>query len=222
MTNLNPSIVRCPWESFKLKAQLINELSCDRLHIDISFEPCDNWLIYYKDFTTEDRSLFHASADFHLFNFENTDIDLAREVIFPLIQKNDSVILHLDNDSDHCTIRRYVNMFKLGNISTWIALDINNRPEILYEYMESISKILIMWIPKWTYKQSLDISVFEKRNEIINCNLIHWKNIHIWLDGWVTEGNIIQLKQIFDFVVIGSVLFSDANIPLKWINLKKI
>lgn len=222
MTNLTPSIVRCPWELFKTKARLINKLFCDRLHIDISFELCDDWLIYYKSFTAADRLLFNTSADFHLFNFENIDISLVKEVMLSLIQKNDSIILHLDGDSDHQIIRRYVDMFKLDNISIWIALDINNAPDILYEYMESISKILIMWIPKWTYKQPLDISVFEKRNEIIKYNSIHWKKILIWLDGWVTEANIIQLKQIFDFVVIGSILFSDVNIPLKWINLKKI
>lgn len=87
-TLLTPSVFRCPG-TVPQRALLLNELGCERVHVDISIGCNYPGLFPLSQFGRKERDLFVSRVDFHIFPMAET----GRVTDLPL-QEGDRVIVH--------------------------------------------------------------------------------------------------------------------------------
>ncbi len=211
LKSLTPSIVCLPG-TIRDKANVLNAIGCERIHIDIGTSHNNYGLLSYKNFGDSERDLFCSAIDFHVY-YPPKDLDYR-----PLpLRAGDAAIIHVFPWTTSRIIEVALEYFSRQGTEVGLALDLDIPTTNAFRpYLRTINNILVMGIPVGARRSPLAPRAPARVREFrVLCKSTN-RRIRIGIDGGVNPFTFEQLAESVDFLVVGSLLFDADDIAAQW------
>lgn len=210
---LTPSIVRMPG-LLEERANMINVLGCERIHIDVSVGYSIPDFFVCGQFSLAERSLFNAPADFHVFRQGEDESYGALP-----FRSGDRLILHMFPWTKPESMITVVSHFRERGFAGGLSLDLGVSLKSLMPSLISMDVALIMGIEAGGYGAPLNQKALATLTECRAMIQAGHLAINLGIDGGVNAGTFEPLARLCDFLVIGGLLFNAPDIVMQWRSL---
>ena len=207
--SLIPSIAAYPG-SFAEAARALNDINCERVHIDVVNGIRVGSLLVGDEFTTDVRNLFHGKVDLHLFGIENPALRI------PPLCKGDTCILHVFPSTTEGELVAAIKKVNQMGIEVGLALDINTPATQILQFIDVVDVVLVMGIPIGARRLPLDKRALPIIAGFQSMMAGRTRQTRFGIDGGVNEVSFEALLTVTDFMVIGSLLFDGMDVRSRW------
>jgi pentose-5-phosphate-3-epimerase len=212
---LTPSVARLSG-TVERAAQSLNGLPCTRVHVDAVVGGRLPKLPVLEDFPADMRALFKAAVDFHIFDLR----DSPRPLRLPLREK-DCVILHVFPWTSPANVHAVLRSVGDGS-AVGLALDVDAPLQAVLGHVDAINAILVMGGPVGAVREPLDGRALSRLRQLRRVVRTCRGAIRLGIDGGVNRTTLLELADLADFIVVGSLLFDAPDTAAQWAELNSL
>ncbi len=210
MKTLSPSIIRLE-KTIEQCAEIINNLKCQSVHIDVCQGIKLPAFFSYEIITLRKLELFNSPATVHIFWF--TDI---QSIKLNGLRKTDRAMLHILPNINVSQIDYFVKTALNLGCEPALALDTDLDTNVVKPFIQELKAIYVMGTPLGTHEHPLENSTINKLKHIRETINLYGHNCKLGIDGGINEKTFLNLTELTDEIVIGSLLFNSPNIYSQW------
>ena len=183
---------------------ILNNTSCDYLHIDVM----DGKFVPEVHFTIDEikNIIFKSNKKIDVHLMVEDPITYIKELIDYDI---DFITIHYEIDKD---IDNLINIIKENNIGVGLSIKPNTPVSCLLDYLDKIDLVLIMSVEPGYGGQSFIENSLDKVKELKNIITNQDLDVKIEIDGGVKDTNISNIDDAgVDISVVGSFITKSNN-----------
>jgi pentose-5-phosphate-3-epimerase len=206
---LTPSIVRCQG-TIEERAHLVNELNCERVHVDLALGLDFPVLLTLESFGMRERGYFQSAVDLHVFSFVEV-----RELSKLPLKSGDRLIVHYLPGTQKIPLSLLRRKAREQGAEFGLCVGLDVPFDRLARIVKEKDLLMILAIPIGGSGLPLDARTLPLLKKLRD-SIANPRGCTLGIDGGVNEWSFGALCSYVDVVVLGGLLLNTSDLKQRW------